>query len=127
MARRDITLHRREEAEQDDILTVRTGLWPKLKATLRLIPFTEDLLAAYFCAIDRRTPATAKAVLMGALAYFVIPFDSVPDFLAALGYTDDLAVLLGAIRAVQTHIKPDHRERAKAALADELEATSERN
>lgn len=93
--------------------------WKKLRATLSLIPFSEDVLAAYFCATDRTTPATVKALLLAALAYFILPFDSIPDMLAGLGYTDDFAVLFGAMKAVQAHIKPEHRERAKATLQAE--------
>ena len=83
---------------------------------VRRIPFAEDLLAAYYCAIDRETPTYVKAVLMGAVAYFVMPVDLVPDFIAALGFTDDATVLLAALRAVEGHILPRHRERAQARL-----------
>ena len=52
---------------------------------LARIPFAEDLVAAYYCALDRDTPGYVRAVLFGALAYFVLPIDVVPDFLAGLG------------------------------------------
>jgi len=55
-------------------------------------------------------------VLMGALAYFVVPADMVPDFLPWLGFTDDAAVLFAAIRAIAPHITGAHRARARAAL-----------
>jgi uncharacterized membrane protein YkvA (DUF1232 family) len=57
-----------------------------------------------------------KGVLLAALAYFVIPTDVIPDFVAGLGFTDDAAVLAAAISMVARHITPLHRERARAAL-----------
>ena len=45
-------------------------------------------------------PGQVKAALFGALAYFVLPFDFVPDMLPFLGFTDDAAVLLTALRMV---------------------------
>ena len=56
---------------------------------------------------------------MGAIAYFITPTDVIPDFIAAMGYTDDAAVLMAAIRAVGSNLKPHHRERARRFL-DEL-------
>lgn len=96
---------------------VRLRFWPKLRANLGRLPFVDDLLAAWFCAIDPATPSRVKIVLFGALAYFVLPFDTVPDFVAVLGFTDDAAVLLAAVQAVRSHLRPDHYERARAALA----------
>ena len=67
--------------------------------------------------VDRHTPLAAKAVLMAALAYFVLPGDLVPDLIPALGFTDDAAVIYAALRAVGSQITGEHREKARAALA----------
>lgn len=96
---------------------VRGGFWTKAKRVAASLPFAEDLLAAYYCAFDRNTPRHVQAALIGALAYFVLPFDLIPDMLPMLGYTDDAAVLATAIKLVATHIRPEHRAAAKAALA----------
>jgi uncharacterized membrane protein YkvA (DUF1232 family) len=96
--------------------SVRRNFWRKLKRVAANIPFAEDLLAAYYCAFDRQTPRHVQAALIGALAYFILPFDFVPDFLPVLGFTDDAAVLATAIRLVATHIRDEHREAARAAL-----------
>ena len=97
--------------------TVRAGFWPKLKSALSHIPFAEDAAAAYYCALDRRTPLRAKGILVAALAYFIMPLDAIPDFILGLGFTDDVAVLAAAIAAIRAHMKPHHREQAKEALA----------
>jgi uncharacterized membrane protein YkvA (DUF1232 family) len=95
---------------------VEQGFWPKLRRIARRIPFLDELLAAYYCAVDPASPLKVKAVLMGALAYFVLPFDAVPDFLAVFGFADDAAIVYGAIKMVAKHITPAHRAKAQAAL-----------
>jgi uncharacterized membrane protein YkvA (DUF1232 family) len=107
-----------ERLEQDEGI-VRRGFWRKVRATLGLVPFLADALAAFHCATDPRTPLHVKAVLLGALAYFVLPFDVIPDFIAGLGYTDDAAVLFAAIKAVSSYVTDEHRARAAAFLRDE--------
>ncbi len=96
--------------------TVEEGFWKKLLRVAGKIPFAEDAAAAYFCAVDPATPGKVRAVLYAALAYFVMPFDVIPDFIAGLGFTDDAAVLAMAIGLVAKHIKPEHTRHARAAL-----------
>jgi uncharacterized membrane protein YkvA (DUF1232 family) len=110
------TLNESDRLARDEE-TVRRGFWRKLGALAARIPFAEDLLTAYYCAFDRRTPNHVRAALIGALAYFVLPFDALPDFLPLLGLTDDAAVLAGALRLVWTHIAPEHRAAARDTLA----------
>jgi uncharacterized membrane protein YkvA (DUF1232 family) len=102
---------------------VERDFWQKLKATCRKIPFIDDLTAVYYCAMDPATPLQVKAILFGALAYFVVPFDIVPDFVAVFGFGDDAAVLYAAVRAVLPHIKPTHRAQAKDALDKLLQSS----
>ena len=100
-----------------DAENVRRRSWTKVKRLAAQLPFVEDLLTAYYCAFDRTTPVAVKAALVGALAYFVLPYDFVPDMLPALGFADDAAVLATAIRMVAAHIRPEHRDAAREALA----------
>jgi uncharacterized membrane protein YkvA (DUF1232 family) len=99
-----------------DEQTLRQRFWRKLRTLALRLPFAEDLLAAYYCAFDRQTPAHVKAALVGAIAYFVLPADLIPDVLPVIGYTDDAAMLAAAIRLVAAHITPDHREAARRKL-----------
>jgi uncharacterized membrane protein YkvA (DUF1232 family) len=96
---------------------VRREFWHKARRVVAGLPFAEDLLAAYYCAFDHATPMPVKASLVGALAYFVLPFDAMPDVFPLLGFTDDAAVLLTALRMVGAHMRPEHRDAARAALA----------
>ncbi len=95
---------------------VRRDFWTKARRVAARLPFAEDLLAAYYCAFDRATPLQVRAALFAALAYFVLPFDFVPDVLPLVGFTDDAAVLLTALRLVSGHMREEHRVAARAAL-----------
>lgn len=106
--------------ERDETF-VRRRFWDKLRANLRRLPFLNDLLAAFYCATDPATPLKAKALLLAALAYFIMPADLVPDWLVLAGFTDDAAVLAAAIQAVRMNLKPEHYRRASAALKAEQE------
>ena len=107
-------LARRFAADEQD---VRRGFWRKLRGLAANLPFAEDLIAAHYCAFDRQTPLQVKAVLLGAIAYFVLPTDAIPDYLPVIGYTDDAAVLAAAIKLVASHITLDHRQAAQRMLA----------
>jgi uncharacterized membrane protein YkvA (DUF1232 family) len=106
----------------EDPESLRRRFWIKLKQVVGKLPFAEDLLAAYYCAFDRQTPRHVQAALLGAIAYFILPFDFIPDMLPVLGFTDDAAILATAIRLVSAHILPEHREAARAALKRGLES-----
>jgi uncharacterized membrane protein YkvA (DUF1232 family) len=101
--------------------SLRRRFWIKLKKVAGRLPFAEDLLAAYYCAFDLQTPRHVQAALLGAIAYFVLPFDFIPDMLPVLGFTDDAAILATAIRLVSAHILPEHRVAARAALKRGIE------
>jgi uncharacterized membrane protein YkvA (DUF1232 family) len=100
---------------------VRRRFWAKAKRFAAQLPFVEDLLTAYYCAFDHATPLQVKAALVGALAYFILPSDVMPDMLPVLGFADDAAVLGTALRMVAAHVRPEHREAARAALARGME------
>lgn len=99
---------------------VREGMWRTVRRAAGQIPFIDEVVAGYFCALDDRTPARVRGTLFAALAYFVLPFDVLPDFILGLGFTDDLSVLLAALGAIRVHIKPAHRAAARDFL-DEVE------
>ena len=95
---------------------VSKDFWPKLKKSLASVPFAEEVVAAYYCAFDPATPLKVKGILLGALAYFIMPFDVIPDFLLGLGFTDDMAVLYTAITMIRSHMTQAHRDKAKMTL-----------
>ncbi|MCX4029255.1 DUF1232 domain-containing protein [Endozoicomonas sp. SM1973] len=76
----------------------------------------EPALKMYYALMDSDTPAWARAVIIGALGYFISPLDSIPDIIPALGFTDDVGVLAAALATVAAHIKDEHVEKAKKTL-----------
>lgn len=119
-ARALIEVHAGPEEQRERV--VREGFVAKLRRTLGRVPFAEEACAAYYCAIDPATPARVRAILIGALAYFVVPTDALPDFVAVLGFTDDATVFWLAIQAVSGHIREPHRVRARTLLDREQAA-----
>lgn len=104
---------------QSDKRLVMRDFAQKLRSNIGKIPFSEDVTASFYCAMDGKSPAFVKAILFGALAYFIMPADVIPDFIAALGFTDDASVLMAAMAMVQKHIKEDHRSKARIFLEKE--------
>ncbi len=97
---------------------VHRGFWPKIRKVAAHIPFAEDAVALWYCALDRETPAATKALLFGALAFFVIPKPFRPRRLPIPGLllADDAAVIAAAIAFANRAIQPRHRELARRTL-----------
>ena len=93
---------------------VARGFWPKIRRVAAHVPFAGEALALWYCAKDDETPLTAKGMMFAALAYFVLPTDAIPDFIAGIGYTDDAAVLIATLNLVGRHLKPRQRAAARA-------------
>jgi uncharacterized membrane protein YkvA (DUF1232 family) len=95
---------------------VTRGFMPKLKKVVARVPFAADLVSVWFCARDPETPVPAKALMMAALAYFVLPTDAIPDMIAGIGFTDDAAVLAAVLATLGRTLRPRHKEAARALL-----------
>ncbi len=95
---------------------VTADFWQMFRGIGRRLPFAEDALAAFFCATDPATPARVKMLLLGAVAYIVMPIDGVADFLPFVGFADDAAFLATAIAAVRGHMSERHWQRARVLL-----------
>ena len=87
---------------------VRANLGGKVKRTFGNLSFVREAVAAYYCARDPKTPFRVKAVILTALAYFVMPVDGIPDFIAVLGFRDDAAVFWAAYRFIVPHVNDVH-------------------
>lgn len=105
--------------EEEREARVRRDFWSTARKAASRIPFMDEVVAAYFCALDPATPTRVRASLIAALAYFVVPFDVLPDFIVGLGFTDDVTVLAGVLAMLRTHITDRHRTAARKALADD--------
>jgi uncharacterized membrane protein YkvA (DUF1232 family) len=90
------------------------GFWESLLHYAKLAgrEVVEKALQLYFTAESKDVPHWARAVIYGALGYFIAPLDAIPDLTPIVGYTDDLGVLVAALAAVMAYVTPDAMERA---------------
>jgi uncharacterized membrane protein YkvA (DUF1232 family) len=111
-----------EEHEQD----VRRNFWTTLQRFAGQVPFVEDLVAAYYCALDPATPMRVRGMLLAALAYFIVRWRYKPLTwlwrFPGVGFTDDAAVLT-ALFGLSSHITPVHRAAAARALGKQSRRT----
>ncbi len=102
--------------QQVNEVRVQKGFWPKIRRTAARIPFASQVISVWYSARDPETPTAAKGIMLGALAYFVLPIDAIPDIFAGIGFTDDAAVIAALIATLGANIKRRHRDLADAAL-----------
>jgi uncharacterized membrane protein YkvA (DUF1232 family) len=76
------------------------------------------VLIAYYLLKKPEVPKKEKAIIIGALGYFIMPLDLVPDFTAGVGYVDDLGALALALGKVALYIDDDIKKQAKDKLRD---------
>lgn len=96
------------------------GFWRKLRhyAVAAGQDVVEKALLLYYAAQQETAPAWAKATIAGALGYFIVPLDAITDFTPAVGYADDLGVLVLAVAAVATYINDDVRTQTAGKMHD---------
>lgn len=95
------------------------GLLRKARRVAARLPFVRHVVAMWYAMRDADTPMWARAILAAALAYFMLPTDLIPDVIAGLGFTDDAAVVMAAVRALREVLKPQHYEKADERLRGE--------
>jgi uncharacterized membrane protein YkvA (DUF1232 family) len=76
------------------------------------------VLLLYYTLQKPEVPVKAKAIIIGALGYFILPIDLIPDVMIGLGYTDDLGALGVALFQVAMYIDEDIKKQAKDKLKD---------
>ena len=103
--------------------------WAKVKKVARKAGAKVIYVALilYYELSDETVSLKEKGIILGALGYFILPVDLIPDFLPIAGYTDDLAALVAAFAYVKSHLTPEVRMRARTKLCDwfgDLDASS---
>lgn len=96
------------------------SFWEKVAKCARLAgrEVIEKSLWLYYAAQSPKTPAWARTVILGALAYFILPADAIPDVLPLVGFTDDLGAIMAALAMVAVFIDKDVKEQAAKKLSD---------
>lgn len=75
------------------------------------------VLIGYFLLQSPDVPKKDKAIIIGALGYFIMPLDLIPD-LMPMGFADDLGALALALANVSFYINEDIKNKAKQKLKD---------
>jgi len=91
------------------------NFWKKLKHVASVVgsKVLYPALQLYYVLQSQDMPVKAKTLVIGALGYLILPVDLMPDFIPALGFTDDLTALMVALRAVSKYLTPEISQRAK--------------
>jgi len=103
------------------------NFWDKVmsvakKAGLTTIAYA---LALYYVLKANFVDFKAKAIIVAALGYFIFPIDIIPDILPFVGYTDDVIVLLTALKVVRDEINEDIIEKVTKKLKEWFGVTRE--
>lgn len=109
--------YQKPEAYSDD------DFWKKLKKYAKKAGRELALLGLelWYVIKDPETPPWAKTAAMGALVYFVCPFDVIPDFIPVIGLTDDYGVMAYAYLKLASLITPVIKEAATKRLDEWFE------
>ena len=97
------------------------GFWKKVRRLASQVgaKVLYPALQLYFLLQSKEVPVKAKTLIIGALGYLILPTDLVPDFIPALGFTDDLTAIMMALRTLNRYLTPDINRQAKEQ-ADKL-------
>ena len=92
--------------------------WDKIKKTAKKagIKVIYAAMQLYYALQSPNISSKEKLIIIGALGYFILPIDLIPDFIPVAGFTDDLAALVLAVVKVSKAITPDVKDRARAKI-----------
>lgn len=76
------------------------------------------VLLLYYALLDGDVSLKDKAIVIGALGYFILPLDFIPDMLGPLGYTDDMTALIYALKTIWDNITPAVHSKARSKLGE---------
>ncbi|MFD0961716.1 YkvA family protein [Paenibacillus chungangensis] len=96
---------------------VEEGFWGKVKRYASKVPFSREVMALYYCALDPATPRGAKVTAIGAIAYWILPLDLLPDFIPVAGFADDATAVIIAFKTLSSYITEEHRQKAEQFFA----------
>lgn len=63
-----------------------------------------EMIKAYIQGTYRKIPTKTLIKILAVLAYFVSPFDFIPDVLPLIGFTDDLALVLWLFNSIKQEV-----------------------
>jgi uncharacterized membrane protein YkvA (DUF1232 family) len=103
-----------EEDTSEKIEYIEGNIWTKLEAVGKKISFAKDIMALVSYMRDPFVTWHRKAIVVGALIYFISPIDTIPDIAPLIGYLDDLGVITALLKFLGSELipyyKPGYRE-----------------
>ena len=100
--------------EQASRKQAAVGNRPRLKAVLDELKAMLDLLAAWANGAYPGVSKTNLLLIAGAVVYFLVPTDLLPDFIAGVGYVDDATVIAWVLTTARGELEKFKRWRAAA-------------
>lgn len=96
------------------------GLWQKINKVSRRVGMKViyPVVLLYYLFKSNDVPLKAKSLIVGAITYFILPFDGLPDFLPFLGYTDDLSLLLATVSHLYKYISSEILEQTRTKISE---------
>ena len=94
------------------------GFFDKLKKVLKVVGVkgVYMLLLLYNTLQRKDIPPKEKSIIIGALGYFILPLDALPDITPIVGYSDDIFALGMAILKVMPYIGDEMKEKSKEQI-----------
>lgn len=94
--------------------------WNKVRRVAQKVgsEILRPVLQLFYLLQDGRVSLKHKAYIIGALGYFILPIDILPDFIAVLGFTDDIAVMTLLLKEMKDQMTPEVQERAEKKLKE---------
>ena len=85
------------------------------------------VLLLYYVVTDSKLPLKDRAIIYGALGYFILPVDLIPDAMPIVGFSDDMAAVIAALNAIKGNITPEAKSRARERLGRWFPAVTDKD
>ena len=89
---------------------VEENLWTKVERIGKRISFAKDIKALYNYMVDPTVAWYRKSIVVGALVYFIVPIDTIPDIAPLFGYLDDLGVITAVLKYMGSELQSYYEE-----------------
>ena len=99
-----VELETKSSEEQENYID--ENLWAKLERVGKKISFAKDILALVNYMRDPNVSWHRKSIIIGALIYFIVPIDAIPDISPLIGYLDDLGVIAAVLKYLGNELIP---------------------
>ena len=92
--------------------------WIKIKEVAKKVGLktTAYALILYYILQKKEVPVSDKLLITGCLGYFILPIDLIPDFAPVVGYSDDIAGMIFAVKRCMVYIDDEVKKNVSQKL-----------